>query len=373
MILTEAGSGIPTVTTPTRVPRGADHADLNPKLRFEQFIVGEGNRLAHAAALSVAEMPGQAYNPLFLYGPPGVGKTHLLHSVGNYVRACSAPALTVRCTTAEAFTNAFLGGLHAGDIDRFKERFRDVDVLLVDDVQFLQSKARTEEEFFHTFNALADAGAQIVLTCDRLPRDLSALEDRLRERFEAGLIADITPPDFSTRMTVLRKRVEQDEIAVADDAALEAIAYRITSNVRTLEGALIRVVAYHSLTGRPLTADLADEVLTDLYPETARAGSSPLTVDEVLAATCDLFGVTREELLSTTREARIAWPRQVAMYVAREEIGASYPAIAALFGGRNHTTVLHACRRAAERVKVEPEAAQAVRELSERLHADRHD
>ncbi|HVW18165.1 MAG TPA: chromosomal replication initiator protein DnaA [Solirubrobacteraceae bacterium] len=351
-------------------PRGAERADVNPALRFEQFVVGEGNRFAHAAALAVAEMPGQTYNPLFLYGPPGVGKTHLLHSIGNYVRDCSAPPLTVRCTTAEAFTNAFLGGLQAGDVDRFKERFRGVDVLLVDDVQFLQSKARTEEEFFHTFNALIDAGAQVVLTCDRLPRDLEALEERLRDRFEAGLVADIAPPDLATRMTVLRKRVQRDGVAIADDDALGAIAGRIATNVRALEGALVRVVAFASLTSRPITAQLADEVLSGLYPGAPRPAAAP-TVERVLEAACELFSVTRDELLSSTREARVAWPRQLAMYVAREQTGASLPAIGAAFGGRNHTTVLHAWRRVGSRAGADPEAAQAIRALSERLDADR--
>jgi chromosomal replication initiator protein len=356
-------------------PPGSVREALNPKFTFEQFIVGGGNRFAHAAALAVAELPAQAYNPLFLYGPPGVGKTHLLHSIGNYVRAYGGGA-TVRCTTAEAFTNAFLGALHGGDVDRFKERFRGVDVLLIDDVQFLESKARTEEEFFHTFNALHDAGSQVVLTSDRLPRDLAALADRLRERFESGLVTDIRPPDMATRMTVLRKRVHHDQVELADDAALEVIADRIDTNMRALEGALIRVVAYHSLTGRPIDAPLADEVLSGLYPGERDGVGAPRraprpTVDTIQQATCELFGITRAELLSDGRSRRITWPRQLAMYLSREYTPQSLPAIGQAFGGRNHTTVMHACKRAAARLASDPDATDMVRTLSERIHADR--
>ena len=351
-------------------PPGSVREELNPKFTFEQFILGDGNRFAHAAALAVAELPAQAYNPLFLYGPPGVGKTHLLHAIGNYVRSYGDGA-TVRCTTAEAFTNAFLGAIHGGNVDTFKARFRGVDVLLIDDVQFLESKARTEEEFFHTFNALRDAGAQVVLTSDRMPRDFAAFEERLLERFESGLVADIAPPDLATRMTVLRKRVQLDGIELADESALRVIAERIDTNMRALEGALIRVVAYHSLTGRTLDATLAEEVLAGLYPgggRSRRRAATP-TVDRIMDATCDLFGVTREELLSDTRSARIVWPRQVAMYLSREHTGQSLPAIGQAFGGRNHTTVLNACRRAAARIADDPEASDTIRTLAERIQS----
>jgi chromosomal replication initiator protein len=354
--------------------RAADDVEpngLNPKYTFEQFVIGDANRFAHAAALAVAELPGQAYNPLFIYGPPGVGKTHLLHSIGNYVRACS-DELSVRYTTVETFTNQFIAALSGGSIDRFKGRFRHSDVLLIDDVQFLASKAKTEEEFFHTFNALYEAGSQLVLTCDRLPRDLDAVEDRLRERFEAGLVTAIAPPDLATRLTVLRKRAQHDEIALEDgEEVLALIAARVPRNIRALEGALIRVVAFASLTGRPVSPALATEVLGDLYPPgTPAPGTAPrVTVDDIQDKTAEAFGITREELLSHNRRPALAWPRQVAMYLAREHTGETLPAIGARFGGRNHTTVLHACRRTAERMAADPEAFDAVRRLTDALRA----
>jgi chromosomal replication initiator protein len=344
-------------------PAPAATSTFLPKLTFDQFVIGDANRLAHAAALAVAELPGQAYNPLFIYGPPGNGKTHLLHAIGNYVQAYGG-GLTVRYATAEAFTNEFVTALHRGSVEAFKARFRHVDVLLVDDVQFLVAKAKTEEEFFHTFNALHETGSQLVLTCDRMPRDLDALEDRLRERFEAGLLTDIRAPDLATRLTILRKRAQHDGIDLADDAALVAIAERITDNIRVLEGALIRVVAFASLTGRPLDADLAHEVLDGLYPQRRPVRRS---IDEVQRATCEAFGITHEELLSTARAQRLAWPRQVAMYLARELTDQTLPAIGRAFGGRDHTTVLHACRRTAERIAADPEANAVVRDLTERL------
>ncbi len=372
---------------PSSVPTAPAEAGLNPKFTFGQFVIGDANRLAHAAALAVAELPGQAYNPLFVYGPPGVGKTHLLHSIGNYVRA-HGNGLTVRATTIERFTNEFLASIHAGAgaaKESFKEHYRRTDVLLIDDVQFLEKKARTEEEFFHTFNALHDAGSQLVLTSDRLPRDLGALEDRMRERFESGLVTDIEPPDPATRLTVLRKRVQHDAIELAEDAALEVIAERIPTNIRALEGALIRVVAFGSLTGRALTADLAVEVLDGLYGGGAprRPGRTPgpgapgraqvgyglpdVTVARVQELVCEAFALTREELLSPSRAVRVAWPRQVAMYLAREHTHESLPAIGRSFGGRNHTTVLHAVKRTAARLAADPDAQAAVQELTARL------
>jgi chromosomal replication initiator protein len=342
---------------------------LNPKYTFEQFVIGDANRFAHAAALAVAELPGQAYNPLFIVGPPGVGKTHLLHSIGNYVRAYGG-GLTVRYTTVERFTNEFLESLKARDVDAFKHRYRRNDVLLIDDVQFLESKVKTEEEFFHTFNALHETGSQLVLTSDRPPRDMAALEDRLRQRFESGLLVDIRCPDDATRVTVLRKRAHHDGIELADPAVLELIAERVTDNLRSLEAALIRVVAYASLTDRAIDRDLADEVLTQLYgrqQERAVAAGGPAAVERIQDLVAEAFGLTREELLSPSRAARVAWPRQVAMYLAREHTHETLPAIGQRFGGRDHSTVLHACKRAAARIGTDPDAYDAVATITARL------
>ncbi|MGI8580090.1 MAG: chromosomal replication initiator protein DnaA [Solirubrobacteraceae bacterium] len=346
---------------------------LNPKYGFEQFVIGDTNRMAHAAALAIAEMPGQAYNPLFIYGAPGLGKTHLLHAIGNYVTAHDA-SLSVRYATVESFTNHFVHSLQSGSTDQFKASYRASDVLLIDDIQFLQSKARTEEEFFHTFNALYESGSQLVLTSDRPPRDLAALEDRLRERFESGLVTDIHPPDMATRLAILRKRVQHDRITLADPQALEVIAERITANVRALEGALVRVVAYHSLTRRSIDATLAREVLDTLYPAARRPPSR--SVHEVQSATCEAFSISLEELLSASRSQRLAWPRQVAMYLARELTDQTLPAIGREFGGRNHTTVIHACKRTAERIGADREAYSIVNSITQRLqepHGDRPD
>src|SRR5215210_474621 len=275
----------------------AAEVPFNPRFTFDQFVIGDSNRLAHGAALAVAEMPALAYNPLFICGPPGLGKTHLLHSIANYVAAYGG-GLTVRYTTVEAFTNHFIGALHHNGIDAFKSAYRDVGVLLVDDVQFLQSKAKTEEEFFHTFNALHAAGAQIVLTSDRLPRDMAALEERLRERFEAGLVCDVRPPDYETRLTILRKRVQQDGVRSVETGALELIAESVNSNIRALEGALIRPVAFGSLTGRPVTAELAAEVLSGLYPDLRPRAQS---VEEIQRRLCQDFEITHAELVSHSR------------------------------------------------------------------------
>jgi chromosomal replication initiator protein len=353
--------------------QGAPPADnpvgsLNPRYSFNQFIIGDGNRLAHAAALAVAELPGQAYNPLFLHAPPGLGKTHLVHAIGNYVFAFGGNT-RVRYTTIESFTNQFISALGARSVDRFKQRYRDVDVLLIDDVQFLASKAKTEEEFFHTFNALYETGRQLVLTCDRLPSALVAIEERLRERFEAGLVADIKPPDFHTRVAILRKRTMLDRVPLNDETVLEAIAERVTDNVRSLEGALIRVVAYHSLTGRPIDLELTATVLDTMYPARTRKA---ITVGQIQAAVASHYELPVSDLLSSSRAARVTWPRQVAIYLARELTNTSVQTIGEAFGGRNHATVLHACRRVLERLSADHDAEAQLTHLKTAL-GSRHE
>ena len=333
---------------------------FNPRYSFDQFVIGDGNRLAHAASLTVAELPGQAYNPLFLHAPPGLGKTHLLHAIANYVLAYGGGA-TVRYVTVEAFTNHFISALSSRSLEAFKHTYRSADVLLLDDVQFLASKAKTEEEFFHTFNALYETGRQLVLTCDRLPRDLVTIEERLRERFECGLVADITPPDLATRLTILRKRAALDHIELADPAVFELIARRITSNIRVLEGALIRVVSFHSLTGRPIDLELAAEVLDRLVPPTSHAEPSIPAIQTTVAAH---FGISVKTLISPSRAASVAWPRQVAMHLTRLLTDASLPAIGEAFGGRSHATVVHACRRVADQLSIDEKAATVVATLT---------
>jgi chromosomal replication initiator protein len=343
---------------------------LNPRYSFEQFIIGDGNRLAHAAALAVAELPGQAYNPLFLHAPPGLGKTHLLHAIGNYVRAFGDGA-GVRYTTAEAFTNQFIRALGSRSVDRFKQAYRDADVLLIDDVQFLASKAKTEEEFFHTFNAVYETGRQLVLTCDRLPRQLVSIEERLRERFESGLVAVIHPPDFATRVAILRKRAALDHIHVGDHAVFELVAERVTDNVRVLEGALIRIVAYHSLRQLPITLELARTVLDEIC---GRPRSQAPSIEAIQQAVADYYGVTVAELRSSTRAARVSWPRQVAIHLARELTHTPLQAIGEAFGGRNHATVLHACKRVGERLKSDEQAVEDLETLTHTVldvHSDR--
>ncbi len=355
---------------PRRVDPESD-SELNPRYRFEQFVIGESNRLAHAAALAIAELPGQAYNPLFLYAPPGLGKTHLLHAIGNYVRDFGGGA-TVRYTTAEEFTNHFISALGTKSLDGFKHAYRDADVLLIDDVQFLASKARTEEEFFHTFNALYESGRQLVLTCDRLPRALVAIEQRLRERFEAGLVADIKPPDHATRVTILRKRAALDNIPLPDPTVLDLIAHRVPDNIRALEGALIRVVAFHSLTRRPIDRTLTTEVLDAMYP--SRRGAGPPSIPEVQAIVAAHFKLSVGQLTSASRVGAISWPRQIAIHLARDLTGASLPVIGQAFGGRNHATVLHACKRVSERLKNDQHVVDEIAALSALVsggHADR--
>jgi chromosomal replication initiator protein len=346
-----------------RAPAGR----LNPRYTFDGFVISAGNRLAHASALAVAEQPAQAYNPLFLHGPPGLGKTHLLHAIGHYVRAY-ALELRVAYTTVETFTGEFVAAARHGDFTRFHARFRDVDVLLVDDVQFLAHRAGTMEAFFHTFNALYEAGAQLVLTSDRPPGELGELEERLQERFKCGLVAPVEHPDLTARMTILRKRVCLDAVDGIGDEVLGEVAQMVPHSVRSLEGALIRLVAYTSLTGDKPTPELVRKVLGGLA-STAN-GPSPrhsVRIDDVKHATAEAFDLTSEALDASDRRARVAFARQVAMYLTRELTEETLPAIGAAFGGRRHPTVAHACRRVEQAVIERPEARTVVDNLKARL------
>jgi chromosomal replication initiator protein len=339
---------------------------LNPRYTFERFVICDGNRLAHGATLAVAEQPAQAYNPLFIHGPPGLGKTHLLHAIGNYVQAYGAE-MTVRYVTVEDFTSEFVRAVRSGETRAFRARFRDADVLLVDDVQFLAEKLRTEEEFFHTFNALYEAGSQLVITSDRRPRDIEKLETRLRERFECGLVAQLDAPSFEARLAILEQRARADALAGVGHDTLAAIATAVTTSVRALEGALIRVVAYASLRGEEPTPQLAERVLSNLY---ATRPIDPSSLGDIQAAAAAALDVPSESLLAHDRRPRVALARQVAMYLARELTDQSLPAIGRHFGGRNHSTVLHAHRRITAELGKRRETTGAVErarsELSER-------
>jgi chromosomal replication initiator protein len=332
---------------------------LNPKYTFDQFVIGEGNRFAHAAALAVAELPAQAYNPLFLHGRPGLGKTHLLHAIGNYVQLYGS-GMRVRYATIEEFTTGFVDAVRRHRTADFKDDFRSADVVLIDDVQFLAGRTKTREEFFHTFNALLDTGRQLVISSDRSPEDLPGLEDRLAERFRAGLVVELEPPPVALRRAILRKRARLDGVQVDDDV-LSEIAQRIDSSVRALEGALIRVVAYASLKGEPATPALVRHVLRRLGEDTAPDACG---ISEIVDAAAQEFGVEREALLARDRRPAVATARQVAMYVARELTEHSLPEIGRGIGNRNHTTVLHAINRINSAVRTD----QAVRTAVDNLH-----
>jgi chromosomal replication initiator protein len=320
---------------------------LNSRYTFRSFIVGSANRLAHAASLSVAEQPGHAYNPLFLYGGVGLGKTHLMHAIGNAV-VDRFPRKRVVYATSEKFTNEFINSIQQGRIDAFRARYRRIDVLLIDDIQFIADKERTQEEFFHTFNAIHEDGKQIVLSSDRPPKQITTLEERLRSRFEWGLIADLTAPDLETRIAILGTKAEAQGVRIDSDA-LESIARKVASNIRELEGALNRIAAYASMQGMPITVDLAEAVLSNvLYKPQKRA----VTPERIALAVSDYYGVEMEQLKGKKRDRAIVVPRQIAMYLMRNETDVSLLRIGAELGGRDHSTVLHACD------KIDKEAAR---------------
>ena len=339
---------------------------LNPSYTFERFVIGPGNRLAHGAALAVAEAPGQAYNPLFLHGPPGLGKTHLLGAIANYLRERN-PELAIHYTTAESFTNEFVGCLRSSGIDAFKARYRRADVLLIDDVQFLQGKAATADEFFHTFNALHQSGAQVVLTADRMPGELTELAERLRQRFEWGMTAEVEPPDLPTRLIFLGNLTREQGLDRISPEALRAIASRGISNLRALEGALTRVIAVSSLTDSGVTPESVHDVLPGEGPVMEAGPGGRLNASEIQEAVCSELGVSRDLMLSASRTADVSRARQLAMYLTRELTELSLPAIAREFNRRDHTTVLHAIRRVQDGTTRDPTVARQVSELADAL------
>lgn len=335
-------------------------SDFNPKYTFDSFVIGASNRFAHAAALAVAETPGRAYNPLFIYGGVGLGKTHLLQAIGHYVQS-SFPHLKVTYVSTEQFTNDFINSI--GDkkrIEGFRRQYRTNDVLLVDDVQFLKGKEGTQEEFFHTFNTLQQAGKQVVLSSDRPPKDIAALEERLRSRFEMGLITDIQPPDLETRIAILKRKVEVEELDVPYDV-LSFVADRVSSNIRELEGALIRVVAYSSLTRHPVGLDLAQNVLKDIFPERS---TLPISVTTIQREVCKFYSLNHSELVGNKRSQAIVYPRQIAMYLSRELTDLSLPRIGAEFGGRDHTTVMHAQAKIEKLINAERDVYNQIQTLT---------
>ena len=356
-----AGRATPVVPRATGCGRSME-TRLNPKYTFETFVIGSSNRFPHAAAVAVSEAPGKAYNPLLVYGDSGLGKTHLLHAIGHYVRSLYTGA-QVRYVSSEEFTNEFINAIRDDRQDRFKRRYRDVDVLLIDDIQFLEGKTQTQEEFFHTFNTLHNANKQIVLTSDRAPKRLEALEDRLRNRFEWGLITDVQPPDLETRIAILRKKAAMDRLSAPADV-LEFIASKIQTNIRELEGALIRVTAFANLNRQEVDLTLAEIVLKDLIPE---GGEPEITAALIIAQTAAYFGISIEDLTGPSRGRHLVMARQIAMYLCRELTPLSLPKIGAQFGNRDHTTVMYADRKINQLLAERRAVFNQVSELTNRI------
>ena len=339
-----------------------ESTQLNPRYIFETFVIGASNRFAHAAAVAVAEAPAKAYNPLFIYGESGLGKTHLLHAIGAYAKELYS-GLRVRYVSSEEFTNDFINSIRDDKSSVFQRRYRDLDILLVDDIQFLENKERTQEEFFHTFNTLYNANKQIVISSDRPPKQLTTLEDRLRSRFEWGLITDIQPPELETRIAILRKKAAQDKLSAPDDV-LEFIASKISTNIRELEGALIRVTAFASLNRQPVDMGLAEIVLKDLIPD---EGAPDITANTIMAQTASYFSLTIDDLCGTSRSRVLVNARQIAMYLCRELTDLSLPKIGQTFGGRDHTTVMHADRKVRQLMAERRSIFNQVTELTNRI------
>jgi chromosomal replication initiator protein len=342
--------------------KSLEQSQLNPRYIFETFVIGSSNRFAHAAAVAVAEAPAKAYNPLFIYGDSGLGKTHLLHAIGAYAKELYGN-VRVRYVSSEEFTNDFINSIRDDKASAFQRRYRDLDILLVDDIQFLENKERTQEEFFHTFNTLYNANKQIVISSDRPPKQLTTLEDRLRSRFEWGLITDIQPPEIETRIAILRKKAAQDKLNAPDDV-LEYIASKISTNIRELEGALIRVTAFASLSRQGVDLGLAEIVLKDLMPNDA---APEITGQAIMAQTAAYFSLTLEDLCGTSRSRVLVNARQIAMYLCRELTDLSLPKIGQMFGGRDHTTVMHADRKIRQLMAERRSIYNQVTELTNRI------
>ncbi|MFJ5230242.1 chromosomal replication initiator protein DnaA [Kitasatospora sp. NPDC088391] len=359
------GVPAPPGAPPAGARKDEPNARLNPKYLFDTFVIGASNRFAHAAAVAVAEAPAKAYNPLFVYGESGLGKTHLLHAIGHYSRSLF-PGTRVRYVSSEEFTNEFINSIRDGKADAFRKRYRDIDILLVDDIQFLASKESTQEEFFHTFNTLHNANKQIVLSSDRPPKQLITLEDRLRNRFEWGLITDVTPPELETRIAILRKKAIQEQLNAPADV-LEFIASRITRNIRELEGALIRVTAFANLNRAPVDLELAGIVLKDLIPGGDEDAGPEITAQVIMQQTAAYFGLGVEDLCGSSRSRVLVTARQIAMYLCRELTDLSLPKIGAQFGGRDHTTVMHADRKIRSLMAERRSIYNQVTELTNRI------
>ena len=350
---------------PPPASAGGNTVNLNGRYAFANFIVGSANRLAHAAALSVAERPGHAYNPLFLYGGVGLGKTHLMHAIGNAV-ATKFPRKRILYATSEKFTNDFINSIREQKMEDFRNRYRRIDVLLIDDIQFIAERERTQEEFFHTFNAIHEAGKQIVLSSDRPPKAITTLEERLRSRFEWGLIADLTPPDLETRIAILRSKAE-DQLNLIPAEVIEFIARKVVSNVRELEGALNRVIAYASMSGMPINNELASAVLSNVMYNPKKRSITP---QRIVRAVADYYGVNLDQLRSSKRDRAIVVPRQIAMFLIREETDISLLRIGAELGGRDHSTVLHACDKIARELAENDEMRREISAVREMIYSE---
>ncbi|MCJ8013069.1 chromosomal replication initiator protein DnaA [Paenibacillus sp. KQZ6P-2] len=356
-VVTQQPAPVPQVTQ-----EEAFNHMLNPKYTFDTFVIGSGNRFAHAASLAVAEAPAKAYNPLFLYGGVGLGKTHLMHAIGHYILEHN-PASRVVYISSEKFTNEFINSIRDNRAESFRNKYRNVDILLIDDIQFLAGKESTQEEFFHTFNALHEEQKQIIISSDRPPKEIPTLEDRLRSRFEWGLITDIQPPDLETRIAILRKKAKAENLDIPNEAMMY-IANQIDTNIRELEGALIRVVAYSSLTNQDVSTHLAAEALKDIIPSSR---PKMITIQDIQQKVGEYYNLKLEDFKARKRTKAVAFPRQIAMYLSRELTDFSLPKIGEAFGGRDHTTVIHAHEKISQSLKNDQDLFKVINNITEKI------